>query len=108
MLHLFICSVQLRLLSSGVVVLRQKRRMSASGHSLLGRLSAPALFGLAAFLSTPTITSHADMTAMLAGGEGSETRWKTNLTASPAGSIQAAEITFADPILTSSTVPERV
>jgi hypothetical protein len=84
--------------------LRQKRRMSASGHSLLGRLSAPVLFGLAAFLSTPTITSHADMTAMLAGGEGSETRWKTNLTASPAGSIQAAEVTFADPILTSSTV----
>ncbi|WP_394690342.1 cell wall hydrolase [Hoeflea sp.] len=84
--------------------MRQKRRMSASGHSLLGRLSAPVLFGLAAFVSTPSITSHADMTAMLAGGEGSETRWKTNLTASPAGSIQAAEMTFTDPILTSSTV----
>jgi len=60
------------------------------------------VFGLAAFLSTPTVTSHADMATMLAGAEGSDARWKTFLTASPAGSIQAAELEFADPILTSS------
>jgi spore germination cell wall hydrolase CwlJ-like protein len=44
------------------------------------------------------------MAAMLAGGDGTESRWKTHLTASPAGSIQTAELAFADPILTSSTV----
>jgi len=82
--------------------LRHKRRSSGSGHSLLSRLSAPMVFGLAAFLSTPTITSHADMATMLAGSDGGEARWKTFLTASPAGSIQSAELEFADPILTSS------
>lgn len=82
--------------------MRQKRLLPGSGHSLLSRLSAPLVFGLAAFLSTPTITSHADMATMLAGSEGADARWKTFLTASPAGSIQAAELEFADPILTSS------
>jgi len=82
--------------------LRQKRRSFGSGHSWFARLSAPLVFGLAAFLSTPTITSHADMATMLAGSEGADARWKTFLTASPAGSIQAAELEFADPILTSS------
>lgn len=84
------------------VVLRQKRRPSGSRHFWLGSLSAPMVLGLAAFLSTPTVTSHADMGAMLAGGEAADLRWKTFLTASPAGSIQAAELEFADPILTSS------
>ncbi|WP_082128333.1 cell wall hydrolase [Hoeflea sp. IMCC20628] len=60
------------------------------------------VFGLAAFLSTPSMTSHADMATMLGGSEGADARWKTFLTASPAGSIQAAELEFADPILTSS------
>ncbi|MDP2732191.1 MAG: cell wall hydrolase, partial [Hoeflea sp.] len=60
------------------------------------------VFGLAAFLATPSMTSHADMATMLAGSEASDARWKTFLTASPAGSIQAAELEFADPILTSS------
>ena len=82
--------------------MRQKRRSSGSGHSLLSRLSAPLVFGLAAFLSTPSITSHADMATMLAGSEGADARWKTFLTASPAGSIQAAELEFADPMMTSS------
>jgi len=82
--------------------LRQKHRLPGKGHSLLGRLSAPMVFGLAAFLSTPSMTSHADMATMLGGSEGADARWKTFLTASPAGSIQAAELEFADPILTSS------
>jgi len=82
--------------------LRQKRRTPDRGQSWLGRLSAPLVFGLAAFLSTPTVTSYADMATMLGASEGSDARWKTFLTASPAGSIQAAELEFADPILTSS------
>lgn len=82
--------------------MRQKRRLPGSGHTLLGRLSAPVVLGLTAFLITPTITSHADMATMLAGSEGADARWKTVLTASPAGSIQAAELEFADPVLTSS------
>lgn len=82
--------------------MRQKRRSSDRGHSLFGRMSAPLVFGLAAFLSSPTVTSHADMATMLGGSEGADARWKTFLTASPAGSIQAAELEFADPILTSS------
>jgi hypothetical protein len=84
------------------VVLRQKRRSSGTGHSWFASLSAPMVFGLAAFLSTPTVTSHADMATMLAGSDGGDARWKTFLTASPAGSIQTAELEFADPILTSS------
>ncbi|WP_412051485.1 MULTISPECIES: cell wall hydrolase [unclassified Hoeflea] len=83
--------------------MRQKTRLPGSGRSLFSRLSAPVIFGLVAFVSTPTITSHADMATMLAGGESADSRWKTNLTASPAGSIQAAELTFVDPILTAST-----
>ncbi|KJS17633.1 MAG: ATP-binding protein [Hoeflea sp. BRH_c9] len=82
--------------------MRHKHRLPGSGQSLLGRLSAPVVFGLAAFLATPSMTSHADMATMLAGSEASDARWKTFLTASPAGSIQAAELEFADPILTSS------
>lgn len=92
-----------RILSTGVVVLRHKRRLPSRARSLLGRLSTPVVFGLAAFLSTPSVTSYGDMATLLAGGEASDARWQTNLTASPAGSIQAAEFTFADPILTSST-----
>lgn len=82
--------------------MRQKRRSPDRGQSWLGRLSAPLVFGLAAFLSTPTVTSYADMATMLGASEGADARWKTFLTASPAGSIQAAELEFADPILTSS------
>jgi len=82
--------------------LRQKRRSPGRSLSWLGRLSAPMVFGLAAFVSSPTVTSHADMATMLGGSEGTDARWKTYLTASPAGSIQAAELEFADPILTSS------
>tara|TARA_R110002020_G_scaffold136630_13_gene304725 strand:- start:20621 stop:21799 length:1179 start_codon:yes stop_codon:yes gene_type:complete len=82
--------------------LRQKRRLPGSGHSLFSRLSAPVVLGLTAFLITPTITSHADMATLLAGGEGADARWKTFLTSSPAGSIQAAELEFTDPVLTSS------
>ncbi|MDP2119801.1 MAG: cell wall hydrolase [Hoeflea sp.] len=76
--------------------------MPGSGHPLLSRLSAPVVLGLAAFLLTPTVTSHADMATLLAGSAGGDARWKTALTASPAGSIQAAELEFADPVLTSS------
>ena len=82
--------------------MRQKRRSPDRGHSFFGRMSAPLVFGLAAFLSSPTVTSHADMATMLGGSEGADARWKTFLTASPAGSIQAAELEFVDPILTSS------
>ncbi|PHR23016.1 MAG: cell wall hydrolase [Hoeflea sp.] len=89
-------------LEFGVVVLRQKRRTSGRAQSRLGRLSAPVVLGLAAFLSSPTVTSHADMATMLGGSESADARWKTYLTASPAGSIQAAEVEFSDPILTSS------
>lgn len=84
--------------------MRQKRRLPGSGQSLLSRLSAPVLLGLTAFISTPDLTAHADMAAMLAGGDSAEGRWKTHLTASPAGSIQTAELAFTDPILTASTV----
>ena len=76
--------------------------MPGSGHTLPSRLSAPVVLGLAGFLLTPTITSHADMATMLAGSDGADARWKTVLTASPAGSIQAAELEFTDPVMTSS------
>jgi hypothetical protein len=82
--------------------LRQKRRCPAAAIPCLAACPRP-VFGLAAFLSTPTITSHADMAAMLAGGDGGDARWKTILTASPAARSRPRNWTFADPILTSST-----
>jgi len=69
---------------------------------MMSRLSAPVIFGVAAFLSTPTILAPADMAALIAGNDGA--RWKTSFTASPAGSIQAADLAFADPFLTASTI----
>lgn len=70
---------------------------------LVSRLSAPVLFGLGIFLATPTVTDFADTAAYLNSLESANGRWKTHLTAAPAGAIETARIAFTDPILTNST-----
>lgn len=82
----------------------KKRNLRVGGGNLYRRLSAPLVLGLVAFLSTPTVTSFADMTSMLSGDGSGEARWKTHLTASPMGSLESAQLDFVDPILTNSTV----
>ena len=70
---------------------------------LVNRLSAPVLFGLGIFLATPTVTDFADTAAYLNSLESANGRWKTHLTAAPAGAIETASMSFTDPILTNST-----
>ncbi|AJD40282.1 cell wall hydrolase SleB-like protein [Rhizobium gallicum bv. gallicum R602sp] len=61
---------------------------------------SPAIFGICGWLASPTIASHADLAAMLAGLDQSRDNWRMVMTNSPAGSIHQAELAFADPIVT--------
>lgn len=67
------------------------------------RLSAPVLIGLGLFLATPTVTDYADTASYLHSLESARDRWRTHLTAAPAGAVQTANLPFTDPILTNST-----
>ncbi|MBO9122900.1 cell wall hydrolase [Rhizobium sp. 16-488-2a] len=67
---------------------------------LLQRWSSPALFGVCAWLAFPTMASHADLAALLAGLDQGRENWRMVLTNSPAGSIHQAELAFADPAVT--------
>ncbi|EJB04000.1 cell wall hydrolyses involved in spore germination [Rhizobium leguminosarum bv. trifolii WSM597] len=63
---------------------------------------SPAIFGLAGWLIFPSVASHADLAAMLAGLDREGENWRMVLTNSPAGSIHQAELAFADPAVTGS------
>lgn len=72
--------------------------------SLWNRVRLPLLLGFSAALAFPTSTGFSDIAALLSGAEaGPGGRWRTHLTATPAGALQAAQFAFADPILTGST-----
>lgn len=79
---------------------RVKRRMNRARS---GDWRAPALFGLAILFAFPTATAYSDITSMLTGIDAGHARWSAHLTAAPAGSVQTADMSFADPILTGST-----
>lgn len=68
-----------------------QRRRTGLGH--LGLLLAA---GLAALPLLTTEIAHQDMTSLLEG-ERAETRWQAYFVPSPAGSIEAAKLAFADP-----------
>lgn len=63
---------------------------------------SPAIFGLAGWLIFPSVASHADLAAMLAGLDHEGENWRMVLTNSPAGSIHQAELAFAEPMVTGS------
>ncbi|TCA16122.1 cell wall hydrolase [Rhizobium leguminosarum bv. viciae] len=63
---------------------------------------SPVIFGLAGWLIFPSVASHADLAAMLAGLDHEGESWRMVLTNSPAGSIHQAELAFAEPMVTGS------
>ncbi|NKK61179.1 cell wall hydrolase [Rhizobium leguminosarum bv. viciae] len=63
---------------------------------------SPVIFGLAGWLIFPSVASHADLAAMLAGLDHEGENWRMVLTNSPAGSIHQAELAFAEPMVTGS------
>ncbi|MDC7743262.1 cell wall hydrolase [Rhizobium binxianense] len=63
---------------------------------------SPVIFGLAGWLIFPSVASHADLAAMLAGLDREGQNWRMVLTNSPAGSIHQAELAFAEPMVTGS------
>lgn len=56
--------------------------------------ASPLVFGLASWLIFPTVAAQADMAGMLAGLDRGASNWRMVLTASPAGSIHAASLSF--------------
>ncbi|MEP2980551.1 MAG: cell wall hydrolase [Lentilitoribacter sp.] len=51
---------------------------------------------------TPTIVAHSDTAALLSSLGNQDDRWRMHITTAPAGSIEKAQMAFADPILTGS------
>jgi len=66
---------------------------------------APAIFGIVGFVFTPTSPADADISSMIAGTGKNTQNWRNVLIASAAGSIQSAEIGFADDTTTGSIAP---
>ncbi|WP_052636247.1 cell wall hydrolase [Rhizobium leguminosarum] len=84
------------------LVLRRKSSPRSKLRLLPENWVSPAIFGLAGWLIFPSVASHADLAAMLAGLDREGENWRMVLTNSPAGSIHQAELAFADPAVTGS------
>src|SRR6478735_3463892 len=82
------------------LALRRQSVFSSKLRYLPKNWISPAIFGICGWLAFPSIVSHADLAAMLAGLDESRENWRMVLTNSPAGSIHQAELTFADPVVT--------
>ncbi|EJL51549.1 cell wall hydrolyses involved in spore germination [Rhizobium sp. CF122] len=80
--------------------MRRNSRSRGKLRFLLQNWSSPALFGVCGWLMSPTMASHADLAALLAGLDQGRENWRMVLTNSPAGSIHQVELTFADPVAT--------
>jgi spore germination cell wall hydrolase CwlJ-like protein len=66
-------------------------------------LAAPSVIAAAIFFFNPTTVGFQDISGLLTGADTNQSRWKTYLTPSIAGSIQQAEASFGvDPIVTGS------
>ncbi|ACI53807.1 cell wall hydrolase [Rhizobium leguminosarum] len=84
------------------LVLRRKSSPRSKLRLLPENWVSPAIFGLAGWLIFPSVASHADLAAMLAGLDREGENWRMVLTNSPVGSIHQAELAFADPAVTGS------
>ncbi|ASR07696.1 cell wall hydrolase [Rhizobium leguminosarum bv. viciae] len=83
-------------------VLRRKSPSRSKLRLIPENWVSPAIFGLAGWLIFPSVASHADLAAMLAGLDHEGENWRMVLTNSPAGSIHQAELAFAEPMVTAS------
>ncbi|RXT28568.1 cell wall hydrolase [Rhizobium leguminosarum] len=83
-------------------VLRRKSPSRSKLRLIPENWVSPAIFGLAGWLIFPSVASHADLAAMLAGLDHEGGNWRMVLTNSPAGSIHQAELAFAEPMVTGS------
>lgn len=61
---------------------------------------APAIVGLGIWLGFPTVAAYQDMTSLVSGLEGRNTRWSSYVEKAAAGSVHAAEMPFVDGIVT--------
>lgn len=59
-------------------------------------LSTVLAFSAAIFLLNPTVTAYEDMTSLISGADAPNARWANYIVASPAGSIQQADMPFVD------------
>jgi spore germination cell wall hydrolase CwlJ-like protein len=57
---------------------------------------APAFIGLALWVGFPTTVALQDMTSMITGADANSSRWNAYVQKSVAGSVQAADMPFAD------------
>ena len=83
-------------------VLRRKNPSRSKLRLFPENWVSPVIFGLAGWLIFPSVASHADLAAMLAGLDHDGENWRMVLTNSPAGSIHQAELAFTDPTVTGS------
>ncbi|MDV4180038.1 cell wall hydrolase [Rhizobium brockwellii] len=83
-------------------VLRRKSPSRSKLRLIPENWVSPVIFGLAGWLIFPSVASHADLAAMLAGLDQEGENWRMVLTNSPAGSIHQAELAFAEPMVTGS------
>lgn len=74
--------------------MRLSSRPSKKVLSRLETWTSPLVFGLASWLIFPTVAAQADMAGMLAGLDRGASNWRMVLTASPAGSIHEASLSF--------------
>lgn len=82
--------------------MRRNSRSRSKLRLLPENWASPALFGICGWLIFPSVASHADLAAMLAGLDRDGENWRMVLTNSPAGSIHQAELAFSDPTATGS------
>ena len=76
--------------------MRSKRVMRRRSFASLQAWTSPVVFGLAAWLVFPSIAARADLASLLAGLDNGGEQWRMVLTASPAGSVHNASLTFND------------
>lgn len=74
--------------------MRLSFRPSKKVLSRLETWASPLVFGLASWLIFPSVAAQADMAGMLAGLDRGASNWRMVLTASPAGSIHEASLSF--------------
>nr|WP_305792530.1 cell wall hydrolase [Agrobacterium sp. a22-2] len=70
--------------------------MRPKAVSRFEKWTSPLVFGLASWLIFPSMAAHADLAGLIAGLDRGADQWRMVLTASPAGSIHAAELNFGD------------
>lgn len=80
--------------------MRKSQKLRCKSRMSLPAWAAPAMIGIAIFLSFPSAVAYSDLATFLSGINRGGERWRMYLTQSPAGSLHEVEMVFADPITT--------